>query len=151
MLLVLALMAVAAAAASLSLAQLRLNSDMTSAMDRLKYFDDLARHQAEQSGRPLMLTFDAAEVRRMPTIQSSDDPPPPRLQLPDGFTIEQVKIAAIDQSGVPISADGLSPTYALLLTRGRQRQWLIVSAVGQSRAVADDGTLEYEMDQLRQP
>jgi type II secretory pathway pseudopilin PulG len=151
MLLVLALMAVVAAAASLSLAQLRLNSDMAATIDRLKYFDDLTRHQAEQFGRPLILTFDAATVRRLTPTQSPDDPAPPSMQLPDGFTIEQVKIAADDQTGVPISADGLSPTYALLLTRGRQRQWLIVSAVGQSRAVADDGTLEYEMDQLRQP
>jgi|GEM_PF-4118120 len=194
MLLVLALMAIVAAGASLSLAEVQINSDMAGVIDRIQYFDALTRRQAEQSGRTLMLVFDAAAVRRAAFTPTPDDStavsmPQMRLagpshrradwsstptltltlstrggnesvdfssyaialmRLPDGFIVERVKINAIDQSGVPISADGISPTYALLLSRHGQRRWMIVSSLGQSRQAADNGTIDYEMDQLRQ-
>src|SRR5271170_5649376 len=149
MLFVLALMAIVAAGASLSLVGVQRNSDMAAVIDRLRYFDDLTRRQAARTGRPLELVFDAGGVRRVDPAEALDDSPLAALQLPDGVAIDAVKIAGASQESVPISPSGLSPTYAILLDRRGQRVWMIVSILGEARQAADDGTIEYEMDQLQ--
>jgi prepilin-type N-terminal cleavage/methylation domain-containing protein len=149
---VLTLMAIVAASASLSLVRMQRDSDLAGVIDRLKYFDDLTRQQAEKSGVPMLLSFDiAGQVQRNLSSASPGDSPLATLRLAGGFSIERVMVAATDQANVAISTNGLSPTYALLLARQSQRRWMIVSAVGDVRQAADDGTVEYEMDQLREP
>jgi type II secretory pathway pseudopilin PulG len=149
---VLALMAVVAASASLSLVGMQRDSDLAGVIDRVQYFDDLTRRQAEKSGQTMILAFDpAGQVQRNLSSASPGDPPRATLQLPDGFTIDRVMSAAADQTHVAIASSGFSPTYAILLSQQGRRHWMIVSAVGDVREAADDGTIEYEMDQLREP
>ncbi|MGA2230831.1 MAG: type II secretion system protein [Tepidisphaeraceae bacterium] len=151
MLAALGLMAIVAAGASLSLAGIQRRSDMAGAIDRIKFFDDLTRRQAIQSGRPLTLTFDETAINRAAMPATPGDPPIAMLQLPDGFTIDRTVVFATDQTTVPISAAGLSPTYAVLLSGRGQRRWMIVSAVGAATMADDDGVVEDEMDRLQTP
>jgi prepilin-type N-terminal cleavage/methylation domain-containing protein len=151
MLAALALMAIVAAGASLSLAGIGRNADMAGVIDRIKYFDGLTRRQARQSGRPLGLILEETAVARVALPASAGDEPLAALQLPDGFVIERTIVAGTDQTVVPISAAGLSPTYALRVGGRGQRRWVIVSSVGSAAAAADDGAVEDEMDRLQTP
>lgn len=118
-------------------------AELDDVADRLGVCDAMVRASARQNHRPTRLTFDASRGDVGETrVGSSGETTRSVCRLPEGWRMERM-LAAHGREGfgtleVPISARGLSPAYAVLLARGDDKRWVVVSGMTGSAGRARD-------------
>lgn len=112
---------------------------------QLSFLDRLARQYARRFARPVDLRFDLDEQQVLRTESPSDsaEPQPTAVyRLPAGFSLQRVVTVAQGVSSgvvsVPCSAQGCTPTYALLLCGpGELRRWIVFAGLTGQVSMAD--------------
>lgn len=148
---VVAIFGLLTAATSWSVLQTSRSARTEDVIDQLSFLDRLARQYARRFARPVELRFDLDEqqVLRTEWPSDSDDPQPTAAyRLPRGFSLQRV--VTTNQSissgviSVPCSAQGCTPTYAVLFCGpGELRRWIVFAGLtGQASMVDHDRDCE---------
>jgi hypothetical protein len=140
---VLLTLAIIAAAVVLRMQTPLRHAQMTDVMDAVSAFDRIARDAACQQDRPLRIVMYPGAGK----IKLADDRghllPVAPLTMPDGFKIVRVLVRNQDYGGRDIaiccSPLGHSPTYALEISSGVARQWVVVAGLtGQTTSITNE-------------
>lgn len=144
---VIVLAALLAAALALSLSGVGRAARMEDAIQQIIAFDDMTRRTARASGRAMEIVVDT-EAQRIRRIDATTRQVHGRqLALGSRVRIDEARLGggALMPASAPIlvSDRGLSSTYALKLTEGSAKRWvLIVGLTGRGIEVSDDGEVQ---------
>jgi prepilin-type N-terminal cleavage/methylation domain-containing protein len=139
-----AIMAILAAAAALSLRGHRGDATMPTAMQIVRFADTQARQRGLHSDAFVELRIDFA---RPNTLVLGTGPASSEFQLPDGFRIARVRVAAASRDtgevSIRASSHGWTPAYAVQITDGARAQWLaFTDLIGEPHTFDDDQMFE---------
>jgi prepilin-type N-terminal cleavage/methylation domain-containing protein len=149
---VLVLSALLAGAAVVLLAGPRARAAAVDAVDQLSFADGQVRRLAVASDAPQALTIDIANGR---LLRSTDEAAPVVLaDLPAGVRVTRVLLGndVIDfgLARVPVSAGGLSRSYAVGLSTPAGPRWVVVAGLtGRATAVPDAAAADAALEPVR--
>ncbi|MGI9470654.1 MAG: pilus assembly FimT family protein [Rubripirellula sp.] len=117
------------------------------AIETVELFDARARRQASNRRAPVDATIHLQRNRLQ--IESSNGPAARVFSLPGGVEIASVRLSRKSVVGSELdlryNQDGISPSYAVELKRGKHSRWLVVLGVS-GQIVQLDG--EREIDDI---
>lgn len=142
------ILAIAAAAVALNVRAPMANVGMRGCIDQVVSFDRLTRAYAREQDRAVRLWVDlgAGELRR--TDEEGRDQLGQSLRLPRDYRLTDLRVAGRSAGGgsmaLACSAQGLTPTYAVLLEGpGGRKQWLLFAGLsGQAWEAKDEREIE---------
>jgi hypothetical protein len=114
--------------------------------------DRLARAYCLRFGQPVRLVFD---LDRSTLTRAAADPAlDSTLHLPAGVHIGRLVTATSDATSgviaIPCSSAGQTPSYALLLTTGKEQHWMITAGLtGQISTASDENEVHEIFAALR--
>ena len=130
---VLLILAIASAAVTLKIQRPLRTARIRDLTDAISHFDRLTRVAAKEQERSLVIVVDMSKGE----LHRTDDRARPLesipLRVPEGLTIERVLIRSEEmvrgKAFIPVSRRGLTPSYALLVVGGGQKQWVLIAGL----------------------
>jgi prepilin-type N-terminal cleavage/methylation domain-containing protein len=128
---VIVIMAILSTIAAMSLGGTMSRYDLVRATETVQRFDANARRQARATQAPVAMTIDRNKKRLKVDADGADRDA--AYKLPGRVTISNIRLHRRFVTGgnfaVTVSPDGQSPTYAVELSRGDMKRWLIFVGV----------------------
>lgn len=122
------IMAILSTIAAMSLRGTMGKYDLTRAAETIERFDANARRQARVTDESVELSIDRNKKRLMVNVGGIDRDA--TYKLPGRVTISNIRLhrrfVAGNNFAIEVSENGQSPTYAVELTRGEMKRWLII-------------------------
>lgn len=139
---VLLILSVVLAAATLRVQGPLSQSRMANAVDKVSFFDAMARQYAVAQDVSLRMVFDLDEGTFYRTDAEGTERLGAAMALPAGFEIAKVRIGREEQTGtveVPLSRKGFSPSYALMISGpDGATKWLLFAGLTDRMMELDD-------------
>ena len=130
---VLLIAAIAASAVTLRMRRPLQTAKARNLAGAIGQFDRVTRVAAQQQDRPLVIRIDPAGGVLVRTDHAGRRLETPPLRLPKGFRITELWIQrrrSVEQRhSIPISRQGLSPSYAMLIIGDGHRQWIATAGL----------------------
>ena len=130
---VLVIIAIAAAAVTLRTQGPLRQARMRDVVGAIAHAERTTRSAASEQDRAFQLVVDLSDGRVSRSRAQGRPAGTALVQLPQGFRVGAVLMRRRDVSGgsvsIPVSRRGLTPTYAVLIDGGQQRQWLVFAGL----------------------
>jgi len=130
--LVLLVAAIAAAAVALRVQTPLRHARLGDATGAIGQFDRMTRRAAREQDRPLRMVV-GLSARRLSRTDEHGRVTASAMALPTGVSIERLLVRgqAVTETEVAISCSrrGLMPTYAMLVSSGGERRWIVVAGL----------------------
>lgn len=129
---VILILAIVAAAVALRVQTPMRHARLGDATGAIGQFDRMTRRAAREQDRPLRMVVALPAWRLSRTDERGRATSPPMV-LPSGTIIEQLLVrdqsAASAEVAISCSRLGLTPTYAMLVSSGGERRWIVVAGL----------------------
>lgn len=117
---------------------------LSRATETIELFDARARRDARRLGEPIVATIQRSRNQLM---VSGDRAADARFRLPQSVEITQIRMRRRVVAGrdveIPFNRQGVCPTYAVQIQRGKLRRWVVVLGLsGQVVALNDQGEVD---------
>ena len=129
---VILIMAIVAAAVTIRIQTPMRHARIEDAAGTIGQFDRMTRLAAREQDRPLRMVL-GLPARELKRTDEHGGPAGMPIALPTGVTVEQLLVRGQAASGTQVaiscSSRGLTPTYAMLVSSGGQRRWIVVAGL----------------------